>query len=97
MLKFLILSKNKPSELNSVIKSIKKYCKINPENYKISILYTYNNEHRNDYNECIMNHLELDWQKETDFQKQLLDNINTSDFIFLLNDNSVFTKEFQFI
>lgn len=92
MLNFLIFSKNRACQLDLLLRSIKLF---ELQNYNISVLYTYSEDHVNSYNNCKIEHPKINWVLETNFNKQTKELISSSKYTCLLTDDTAFFRKFS--
>lgn len=92
MLNFVIFSKNRACQLDLLLRSLDQN-NLN-QIFEINVLYTFTEDHKTSYDFCKMDHKNVKFNKEYNFEKQTKELFSSSKFICLLTDDTVFFREF---
>lgn len=93
MVNFLIFSKNRACQLDLLLRNIKRLILLHTSNYNISVLYTYDENHKYSYEICKTFHKNVSFVKEVNFQEQTKELLNGT--VCLLTDDTSFFREFN--
>jgi len=98
MLNFLIFSKDRACQLDLLLRGIKLLFQPNySNNFNVSVLHTYSENHKDSYENCKIEHPNINWIHENSFEVQTKQIIESFQYTCLLTDDTVFFRKFSLL